>query len=138
MNHKPQQSGFVGKLRSKLKARLTRHSLREWHWKSLRTILSNVRYRIVFLFLDLGLVILLLYLLSYTLNHLYPTSLANQLFYLGLFVFLLFLPVAYGWKSSKQILSEVSLNTGIFNVRADINRLRKKKRERTGYSSTSD
>lgn len=130
MNQKAKQSGFFGELRSKLKARLLRSPLREWHWKNLKTILSNVRYRIVFLFLDLGLVILLLYLLSYTVNHIYFTSLANQLFSLGIFVFVLFLPIAYGWRSFNQILFEVSLNTSIFNVRADINRLTKKRNER--------
>jgi|GEM_PF-2628007 hypothetical protein len=130
MSDKAKHPSFFGKLYSRLKTKLFGHPLTEWNLKNLKTILYNAWLRIVFLFLDLGLVISLLYLLSYTLNHVYPASLANQLFYLGFFVFLLFLPITYGWRSLTQILFEVSLNTSLFNVRADINRVRKKGNER--------
>jgi hypothetical protein len=130
MSDKLEHPSFFGKLYLRLKTRLFGHALREWALKNLKTILYNNWGRIVFLFLDLGLVISLFYLASYTSNHATNTSLADQLSILGFFAFFLLLPIYYGWRSANQILSEISLNTSIFNVRADISRLRKKGNER--------
>lgn len=126
MNQKT-KSSFLEKLFLRLFAKVP---LAVWFRKNLRAILWNMRYRIILLFLDLGLVIFLLYLLPYSLNYSSNTSLANQFFVLGIYVFLLFLPVTYGWRSSVQILYEVGLNASIVDVRADIKHLREQESEK--------
>jgi len=101
-----------------------------WYWQNLKNTLSNVRYRILFLCLDALLIAFLLYLLSYTLEYSRDLGLANQLFALGFYVFWLFIPVLYGWRSLNQILYEVSLNSSIRSVRREIERIR---RQRKGF-----
>jgi hypothetical protein len=94
---------------------------RVWHWNNLRAILSNVRYRILFLFFDLLIIIFLFYFLSFNLNYFYARGeLFGQIFWLGFISFLLILPAIYGYRSLNQIFSELDLNTSIHDIRREI------------------
>ena len=127
MNDKEKHPNFIGKLRSKLRTRLLRNPLREWWAKNLRTILSNVRYRLFLLVLDLVLVVFLLYILAINLN---TSSLGNVLLVLGFFAIFLYFPITYGTRSFGQITSEMALNGSIFAVRSYIKHLRERSNER--------
>jgi hypothetical protein len=100
------------------------NSLRVWYYGNLKTILSNVRDRLTFLAIDALLIAFLLYLLSYTLEYSRDSGLANQLFALGFYVLLLFVPILYEYRSVFQILFEASLNGSIYGVRREIERIR--------------
>lgn len=133
MSNKPENPTSFGKLYSKLRTtRFKRSPLGEWAFNRQKTIFSNVRYRLILIILDLVLVILLLYLLSYTLN--LAVGLAGQLFALGFFAVLLYLPIVYGTRSFGQINSEILLNGSIYSARRDIKRLTKGNNERDIHS----
>lgn len=109
---------------------LRENPLRTWFWGNLKAVLSSNRKRIVFLCLDALLIVFLLYLLSYALEYSRDLGLANQLFALGFYVLLLFVPLLYGWRSLLQIVQEMLLNSSIFHVRREIERIR---RQRKGF-----
>ena len=107
-----------------------KNPLTTWHRNNLKTIVSYLRYRIIFLILDILLVFLLLYLLRYSLEHSSTSVLAYQLVVLVFFAFLLFYPVLYGYKSFFQILFELELNGSLYNIRKEIKNLRKLREEK--------
>lgn len=102
---------------------------RVWYYRNLKAILSNVRYRLLFLVIDGLLIVFLLSLLSYSLEYNTNLGLANQLFALGFFVFLLFVPLLYAYRSGLQILFEGALNVSICSVRREIERTRKQRKD---------
>lgn len=106
---------------------LRENPLRTWFWGNSKAVLSNNHKRIVFLCLDSLLIVFLLYSLSYTLEYIRDLGLANQLFALGVYILLLFVPLLYGWRSLLQIVQEMLLNSSIFRVRREIKRIRRKK-----------
>jgi hypothetical protein len=108
----------------------SKNPLRAWFWRNFKAILSNNRKRIVFLYLDLFLIIFSIYLLSYTSEYTRDLGLASQLFALGFYIVLLFAPLLYGWRSLVQIGQEMLLNSSIFHVRREIERIR---RQRKGF-----
>jgi hypothetical protein len=116
-----------------VKSKMTRfrrkNPLRTWFWRNFKAVLSNNRKRIVFLCLHAFLIVFLLYLLSYTLEYNKDMGLANQLFALGFYVLLLFFPFKYIYKSGLQILFEGSLNDSTYNVRGEIERIRRQKKD---------
>jgi len=103
--------------------------LRTWRRQTLRNVLSNLRERIVFVFLDGLLVVFLFMWLSTTLQITKDSGLVNQLFVLGFFVFLLFFPFLYGWRSSLQISQELLLCASIFSARKEVDHIRRHQKD---------
>jgi hypothetical protein len=91
--------------------------------------LSNASYRLIFLGIDVFIISLLIYLLSYTLESTRDIGLVNQLFTLGFYLILLYFPFAYLYRSITQIGNELVLNASIYDVRNNIKQLRKRKEE---------
>lgn len=110
------------------KEKETEDPLRKWHWKNLRTILSNVRYKLLFIVVDGGLIAFLFYLLSYTSQYTRDSA-VDQIVVLGTFILLFFFPLLYAYRSTSQILLETSLNGAISSVRREIKRIRKQKKD---------
>jgi len=110
------------------KEKETEDPLKKWHRKNLRAILSNVRYRLLFLVGDGVLVVILFYLLKDALQ--FTTgSAVDQILVLVTFIFFLFFPLLYGYRSFLQISLETSLNGAISGVRREIERIRKQKKD---------
>lgn len=97
-----------------------KNPLRTWYWNNLKTIVSYLRYRIFFLILDMVLVIFLFYALRLSLEYSSASGLVNQLFVLGGFAGLLFLPFLYGYRSLLQIIFETGLNDSLYDARKEI------------------
>jgi len=100
-------------------------SLKEAYSKNLRTIASNLRYRISFLILDFLLGLGLIYFFGYIVRS--TADLAPQILSLIFLIVFLYVPFAYFYRCGIQIMTELSLNNFILNIRADIEKLDKKK-----------
>lgn len=92
--------------------------------KNALNILSNSAYRIISSFVVLLVIIALLYLLMMNIPQI--NNWISQLFALGFFVALFYLPAKYFFVSTNQILSELGVNFSISNLKWTISFLRKK------------
>jgi hypothetical protein len=110
------------------KEKETEDPLKKWHRKNLRAILSNVRYKLLFLVADGVLIAFLFYLLSYTSQYTRDSAF-DQIVVFVTFVLLFFFPFLYGWRGALQISLETSLNGAISGVRREIERIRKQKKD---------
>ena len=128
MNDKEKQLSFFKKPHFKGKSNFLNSPLRKWWWKNGRTIGSNVRYRLIFLVLDLLLLIGGLYLLVNTLQN--AANWVSQLLAVGFFVALLYVPFMYFARSLLQINSELALNGSVYAVRSFVRRLQERSDER--------
>lgn len=107
-----------------------KNPLRTWFWRNFKAVLLNNRKRIAFLIFDLVLIVVLVILLPYTLEYTRDLDLVSQLFALGVYVLLWFVPIKYGWRSLLQIVQEMLVNSSIFGVRREINRIRTQGKDR--------
>jgi hypothetical protein len=112
--------------------------LAKWNRKNLKSIFSNLRFRILILILDAALFLFSVYALSVGLTYESKYGLASQLFVLGIYAVFMALPIVYGWRSSMQIAQELTLNASIVDVRADIKHLKKQEDEKFRISLEAD
>jgi len=110
------------------KTKQLKNPLWTWFLQNVKNVLSNVRYRILFLVFVILSAVALLFLLSYVLN--LTTNWVLQIFLLLYFLFPLYMVFSYGHRSYSQILYELSLNASIHSVRKEIKKLRERRKQR--------
>ena len=107
-------------------------SLKSWYVKNLKALLWNLRYRIIFLFLDVLVILALIYIFLYVINQT-PDWVGK----IGLFAYLLIFLypfMSYGYRSFMQIAFELGLINSIYNVRKEIKKVKERNEEQDFYT----